>query len=151
MSPGYTSTGLRPGSHQAILAPMVSTTQYDGLFIATPERVSFAYQLAGLGSRSVAQLLDLLILSVAMIAVFVGIVAGRLCAHGRDPDLRDLLLPGHQWLLPLLRGAVVGADAGQARDAAASGERGRSAGHLRAVADPQPRPQLRLHSVRVRG
>ena len=48
---------------------MSGTTQYDGLFIATPERVSFAYQLAGTGSRSVAQLLDLLILTVALIAV----------------------------------------------------------------------------------
>lgn len=53
---------------------MASSTPYDGLFIATPERVSFAYQLAGLGSRSVAQLLDLLLLAVAMVVVTVGIV-----------------------------------------------------------------------------
>ena len=56
---------------------MAGTTQYDGLFIATPERVSFAYQLAGLGSRSVAQLLDLVILAVALIAFGVGIIAAH--------------------------------------------------------------------------
>ncbi|GAC1332644.1 MAG: RDD family protein [Candidatus Dormibacteria bacterium] len=57
---------------------MASTTQYDGLFIATPERVSLAYQLAGLGSRSVAQLLDVLLLTVVLVAFFLGVVAAQL-------------------------------------------------------------------------
>jgi uncharacterized RDD family membrane protein YckC len=57
---------------------VATTTQYDGLFIATPERVSFAYQLAGIGSRSVAQLLDVLVLAVALVAVTVGVAVARL-------------------------------------------------------------------------
>src|ERR1700674_3642613 len=51
------------------------------LVIATPERVSFDYQVAGLGTRAIAQLLDLLILAVVLIAVLLfgfamGAVAG---------------------------------------------------------------------------
>ncbi|HVD46033.1 MAG TPA: RDD family protein [Candidatus Limnocylindria bacterium] len=40
------------------------------LVIATPERVSFDYQVAGLGTRAIAQLLDLLIVTGLLIAVF---------------------------------------------------------------------------------
>lgn len=57
---------------------MASTTQYEGLFIATPERVSLAYQLSGLGSRSVAQLIDVLLLTVALVALLLAISAARL-------------------------------------------------------------------------
>lgn len=39
------------------------------LVVATPERVSFDYQVAGLGTRAIAQLLDLLIVSGILIAV----------------------------------------------------------------------------------
>jgi uncharacterized RDD family membrane protein YckC len=51
------------------------------LVIATPERVSFDYQVAGLGTRALAQLLDLLIVTGIMIAVLffafaVGTVTG---------------------------------------------------------------------------
>ena len=51
------------------------------LIIATPERVSFDYQVAGLGTRAIAQLLDLLILFGILIAVLlagvaIGAVAG---------------------------------------------------------------------------
>jgi uncharacterized RDD family membrane protein YckC len=51
------------------------------LVIATPERVSFDYQVAGLGTRAIAQLLDLLILAGILIAVLLfgaamGAVAG---------------------------------------------------------------------------
>lgn len=53
----------------------------DDLRIATPERVEFSYDLAGLGSRFMAGLFDLLILVVALIlltAVFLfTITAGR--------------------------------------------------------------------------
>ena len=38
------------------------------LVVATPERVSFGYQVAGLGTRAIAQLLDLLILAGVLIA-----------------------------------------------------------------------------------
>src|SRR6202521_2700560 len=41
------------------------------LVIATPERVSFDYQVAGLGTRAIAQVLDLLILAVVLIAVLL--------------------------------------------------------------------------------
>jgi uncharacterized RDD family membrane protein YckC len=39
------------------------------LIVATPERVSFDYQVAGLGTRGIAQLLDLLIVSGILLAV----------------------------------------------------------------------------------
>jgi uncharacterized RDD family membrane protein YckC len=40
------------------------------LVVTTPERVSFQFQLAGLGTRAIAQILDLLILAGVLIAVF---------------------------------------------------------------------------------
>src|ERR1700682_156000 len=40
------------------------------LVVATPERVSFDYQVAGLGTRAIAQLLDLLIVLVILAAVY---------------------------------------------------------------------------------
>ena len=49
------------------------------LIVATPERVSFDYQVAGLGTRAVAQILDLLIVSAVIVAVvFVAEFAGAL-------------------------------------------------------------------------
>src|SRR5437879_9306394 len=41
------------------------------LVVATPERVSFDYQVAGLGTRGIAQLLDLLIVGGALLAVLI--------------------------------------------------------------------------------
>jgi uncharacterized RDD family membrane protein YckC len=47
------------------------------LVVATPERVSFDYQVAGLGTRAIAQVLDLLILAVILIAVILtGVAVG---------------------------------------------------------------------------
>jgi uncharacterized RDD family membrane protein YckC len=40
------------------------------LVVATPERVKFDYQVAGLGTRGIAQILDLLIVTGLLIAVF---------------------------------------------------------------------------------
>jgi uncharacterized RDD family membrane protein YckC len=40
------------------------------LVVPTPERVSFDYPVAGLGTRAIAQILDLLIVSVILAAVF---------------------------------------------------------------------------------
>lgn len=52
------------------------------LVVTTPERVSFDYQVAGLGTRAIAQLLDLLIVSGILLAVFfVAIAVG---ATGAD-------------------------------------------------------------------
>jgi uncharacterized RDD family membrane protein YckC len=40
------------------------------LVVPTPERVSFDYQVAGLGTRAIAQILDLLIVGFILLAVF---------------------------------------------------------------------------------
>ncbi len=40
------------------------------LIVSTPERVSFDYQVAGLGTRGIAQILDLLIVTGLLIALF---------------------------------------------------------------------------------
>jgi uncharacterized RDD family membrane protein YckC len=40
------------------------------LVVATPERVSFDYQVAGLGTRAIAQILDILIIGVILAAVY---------------------------------------------------------------------------------
>src|SRR5258708_13357446 len=40
------------------------------LVVATPERVSFDYRVAGLGTRAIAQTLDLLIVAAILFAVF---------------------------------------------------------------------------------
>jgi uncharacterized RDD family membrane protein YckC len=45
------------------------------LIVATPERVSFDYQVAGIGTRAIAQLLDLLILGGVLLGVMLAAVA----------------------------------------------------------------------------
>ena len=45
------------------------------LVVATPERVSFDYQVAGLGTRAIAQILDLLILAGVLIGIAFAAVA----------------------------------------------------------------------------
>lgn len=45
------------------------------LVVNTPERVSFQYQVAGIGTRAIAQILDLLILFGVLIAVYYAAVA----------------------------------------------------------------------------
>ena len=52
------------------------------LVVATPERVSFDYQVAGLGTRAIAQILDLLILSSLLIAL--GFLSIAFSAYGFD-------------------------------------------------------------------
>src|SRR2546427_3006548 len=42
------------------------------LVVTTPERVSFDYQVAGLGTRAIAQVLDLLIVTALLTALFFG-------------------------------------------------------------------------------
>jgi uncharacterized RDD family membrane protein YckC len=47
------------------------------LVVATPERVSFDFQIAGLGTRAIAQIIDLLIVALVEVAVlFFGFGAG---------------------------------------------------------------------------
>ena len=45
------------------------------LVVATPERVSFDYQVAGLATRGIAQLLDLLILTGVLIGLYFAAIA----------------------------------------------------------------------------
>ena len=53
------------------------------LVVATPERVSFDFQIAGLGTRAIAQIIDLLIVAVVEVAViFFGIAAGTVTNSG---------------------------------------------------------------------
>lgn len=52
------------------------------LVVATPERVSFDYQVAGLGTRAIAQILDLLI--IAAILVAVAFAAGAFAVVGSN-------------------------------------------------------------------
>src|SRR5207247_9021055 len=45
------------------------------LVVATPERVSFDYQVAGLATRGIAQLLDLLILAGILVGLYFAAIA----------------------------------------------------------------------------
>lgn len=45
------------------------------LVVTTPERVSFDYQVAGLGTRAIAQLLDLLILAGVLLGIWFAAIA----------------------------------------------------------------------------
>ena len=48
------------------------------LVVSTPERVSFDYQVAGLGTRAIAQVLDLLIVGGLLLAVYFVALAASL-------------------------------------------------------------------------
>lgn len=60
------------------------------LVVATPERVSFGYQVAGLGTRAIAQLLDLLI--VFGILVAIALAAGGAATFTNNAIVADLIL-----------------------------------------------------------
>jgi uncharacterized RDD family membrane protein YckC len=60
------------------------------LVVATPERVSFDYQVAGMGTRAIAQLLDLLIVTGLLIALTFA--AGLSAAISNSEVLPDLIL-----------------------------------------------------------
>jgi uncharacterized RDD family membrane protein YckC len=59
------------------------------LVVSTPERVSFDYQVAGLGTRGIAQILDLLIVTGLLIAVFF--VASGAAAYTQSSTLAILI------------------------------------------------------------
>lgn len=59
------------------------------LVVSTPERVSFGYQVAGLGTRAIAQLLDLLI--VAAVLIVLSIASGALAVY-IDPTIGNVML-----------------------------------------------------------
>jgi uncharacterized RDD family membrane protein YckC len=53
------------------------------LIVATPERVSFDFQIAGLGTRAIAQVIDLLIVVLVEVAIaFFGFGAGAVSNSG---------------------------------------------------------------------
>src|SRR6266851_5348306 len=59
------------------------------LVVSTPERVSFDYQVAGLGTRGIAQILDLLIVTGLLIAVFF--LASGAAAYTQSSTLAVLI------------------------------------------------------------
>ncbi|HEY6875972.1 MAG TPA: RDD family protein [Candidatus Dormibacteraeota bacterium] len=59
------------------------------LVVATPERVSFDYQVAGLGTRAIAQLLDLLIVTALLVALIFA--AGAMGAIFDNAVIFDLI------------------------------------------------------------
>jgi uncharacterized RDD family membrane protein YckC len=98
------------------------------LVIATPERVSFDYQVAGLGTRALAQLLDLLIVGGILIAVFFfALAAGTVTNSGTVASLIVILgffviVFGYFWLSEALwSGQTLGKKAFRLR---AVGDRG---------------------------
>src|SRR5579864_8027399 len=60
------------------------------LIVATPERVSFGYQVAGLGTRAIAQLLDLLIVGAILVALAFASVAAQIVTD--SSLIADLIL-----------------------------------------------------------
>ena len=60
------------------------------LVVSTPERVSFDYQVAGLGTRAIAQLLDLLVIAGILVALLFA--AGGVAAVTQNEILPDLIL-----------------------------------------------------------
>lgn len=68
------------------------------LVVATPERVSFDYPVAGLGTRAIAQTLDLLIVTVILFSAFFA-AAGLGLAAGSGPIFFRLLVLGSFFLL----------------------------------------------------
>jgi uncharacterized RDD family membrane protein YckC len=62
------------------------------LVVATPERVSFDYQVAGLGTRAIAQTLDLLIVAGILLAVFFAAAGLGLATGSGNIFIRFLVL-----------------------------------------------------------
>ncbi|HLZ94744.1 MAG TPA: RDD family protein [Candidatus Dormibacteraeota bacterium] len=60
------------------------------LIVSTPERVSFGYQVAGLGTRAIAQILDLLI--VTAILIVISIAAAAAATMTSSSILADLIV-----------------------------------------------------------
>src|SRR5260370_32022103 len=79
------SSLLMSGSQNNPVAQPLPDTD---LVVSTPERVSFDYQVAGLGTRGIAQILDLLIVTGLLVAVFffaAAAAAGTRSAIDRPP------------------------------------------------------------------
>ncbi len=98
------------------------------LVVATPERVSFDFQIAGLGTRAIAQIIDLLIVALVEVAVvFFGFAAGSVTNSGTVAGLVIIVFSfinvfGYFWVSEALwSGQTVGKKAFRLR---AVGDRG---------------------------
>jgi uncharacterized RDD family membrane protein YckC len=98
------------------------------LVVSTPERVSFDFQIAGLGTRAIAQIIDLLIVALVEVAViFFGIAAGTETSSQTVAGLAIIVLSfinvfGYFWVSEALwSGQTVGKKAFRLR---AVGDRG---------------------------
>src|SRR5579885_1696449 len=109
-------------------SPMDRPLPDSELVVATPERVSFDYQVAGLGTRAIAQLLDLLIVGAIIIAlVLLAAGAAQVLQNEILPDLMLIIGPfvvifGYFWISEALwSGQTLGKKAFRLR---AVGDRG---------------------------
>ena len=93
---------------------MPETLPDTDLVVATPERVSFDYQVAGLGTRAIAQLLDLLIVgfilgAVITVAITIGTAGSATAAILVGVIGSFLVIFGYFWLSEVLwSGQTVG-------------------------------------------
>ena len=72
---------------------MLPPDQSDDLVIATPERVAFQYEIAGIGSRFLAQMVDMVVVSSISLVIIVAAAAlGAILNSGRIALLVGLLL-----------------------------------------------------------
>ncbi|HSS92697.1 MAG TPA: RDD family protein [Candidatus Dormibacteraeota bacterium] len=85
------------------------------LIVSTPERVSFDYQVAGLGTRGIAQILDLLLIVGLLIAMlFVASAVGQITQSSVIATLIEILATfaivfGYFWISEaLFRGQTLG-------------------------------------------
>jgi uncharacterized RDD family membrane protein YckC len=76
-------------SHETQNSRMEQPLSDTDLVVATPERVKFDYQVAGLGTRGIAQILDLLIVTGLLIAVFF--FASGVAAYTQSSTLAILI------------------------------------------------------------
>jgi uncharacterized RDD family membrane protein YckC len=76
-------------THRSQNNPMEQPLSDTDLVVSTPERVAFDYQVAGLGTRGIAQILDLLIVTGLLIAVFF--FASGVAAYTQSSTLAILI------------------------------------------------------------
>ena len=96
------------------------------LVVATPERVSFDYQVAGLGTRAIAQILDLLIIGGILMAIYFVAFAVAAASNGAATLIAVIgsfvVIFGYFWLSEALwSGQTIGKKAFRLR---AVGDRG---------------------------
>src|SRR6187399_2673598 len=102
----------------------------DRYTIDTPENIEFAYDIAGIGSRFLAAMIDTLLIGIAemIIILIVGLTSSAIGLRAAD----------------CLLAALGGPEPWQARDWTAGGARRRPADHLYRLGNPQPDPDRRF-------